>query len=204
MTIGQKNPVKSIDRGLFFQYNITMATIKRSKTEYLRLILRIILPIACALVLAFIFSNSLKTGEASSAQSSKVVDAVQAVFGVIAPNSSIATATGEDYQRLHACIRLLAHFAEFALLGALFAWCCLSYTTKKAYFIIPTVGVLTVPCIDEGLQSLTAERAAEWKDILVDGAGGICGLIFAVLCVLVGVAVYKKIKANKSEARGID
>ncbi len=173
-----------------------MNTIKRTKTEYLRLVLRILLPIACVLVLAFIFSNSLKTGEASSAQSSAVVDAVQAVFGVIAPNSAIATATGEDYQRLHACIRLLAHFAEFALLGALFAWCCLSYTTKKAYLLIPAAGVLTVPCIDEWLQSLTAERAAEWKDILVDGAGGICGLIFAVFCVVVGVFVYKKVKAR--------
>ena len=46
----------------------------RTKREWLRLALQIVLTAACVLAVAFIFSNSLKTGEESSEQSSSIVD----------------------------------------------------------------------------------------------------------------------------------
>jgi VanZ family protein len=177
-----------------------MNTIKRTKMEYLRLVLRILLPIACASVLAFIFSNSLKTGEVSSAQSSAVVDAVQAVFGVIAPNSAIATATGEDYERLHACIRLLAHFAEFALLGACLAAISLHTAHKKGRlnlvkgvpFVCASIaGGIVFAVIDEIIQLTSEGRACEFSDVVLDTIGVVLGVAFACLVAFVAHKIHK-------------
>lgn len=160
--------------------------------------LRIILPMLCVLVLVFIFSQSLQTGEQSAQTSSKVVDTVQEVAQVIAPESKIATATGEAYDKLHADIRTLAHFAEFVLLGAVACGCCLVYTQKKRYWLLGILGLVLVPIIDETLQSFTANRAAEIIDILVDFGGGIVGFALVLGC-FYGVAYWWKRRKNKRE-----
>ena len=142
--------------------------------------LKIILPTLYLATLVFIFSNSLQTGEQSSQTSSGVVDMVQSIFKIIAPNSKIATATGEDYLRLHEHIRVLAHFAEFAMLGGLAAGCCLAYNAPKKYEYLGIGNAIFIPILDETLQYFTAGRAAQFGDVLVDIFGGAVGfgLIF--------------------------
>lgn len=157
------------------------------------------LPLACIGVLAFIFSNSLRTGEASSQQSGRLVSLVQKIAGVFAPNSHLATATGEAREKIHAFLRVFAHFAEFALLGGLFIWCYFSYTLKKRWLYLPVCVFLLVPVTDEYLQTLTAARAGEVADILVDMLGGLCGMLFATITVAIGVAVYRYKKKKKAE-----
>ena len=154
-------------------------------------ILRITLTLACLLVFAWIFSNSLQTGEESSSQSVAVVDAVQRVVKVFAPNSSIANATGEAYAKLHEDIRVLAHFCEFALLGALLVWCYRSYTSDKAFAFLPVVIVLLTPIVDECLQTTTLGRGAELFDVFVDSLGGICGCAFAFITILIAWIIRK-------------
>ncbi len=144
--------------------------------------LRVLLPLLCLATLIFIFGNSLQTGEQSSAQSSKVVDTVQDVAQVVAPESQIATATGEDYDKLHATIRALAHVTEFVLLGASAAGCCLVYTQRKRYWLIGVGGLVLVPIVDEILQSFTANRAMEVKDMLLDFSGGVLGFGLVLAC----------------------
>ena len=156
--------------------------------------LRIILTLLCALVLAWIFSNSLAVGEKSSSQSGAVTDAVQDVAGVIAPESSVATATGEDYDKLHMDIRTLAHFCEFVALGGLLLFCYFSYTRKKDFFIIPLWLVVFVPLIDACLQTFTGGRAAQLSDVLIDTAGGFMGMILAFVAFLLGRAWYLRRK----------
>ena len=178
------------------------------------LVLKILLPLLYVCMLVFVFSNSLQTGEESAETSSRVVDTVQAVVAWIAPQSPIATATGEAYAKLHADIRTLAHFAEFALLGALACGCCLVYgldhkakertngdkkqvMAKKKYLFIGLGSLALVPLIDETLQSFTANRAAEWLDAAVDFSGGVVG--FALVLSVFYVALrYKKHHANKN------
>ena len=155
------------------------------------MILKILLPIACLLWLAFIFSNSLKTGEVSSAQSSTVVDGIQSVAKVVAPHSWVANATGEEYERLHGGVRVFAHFLQFAVLGALLCWCYFAYTSRIAYIYLPVVGVLLFPFVDECLQGYVAERAGELADILVDLTGGICGFFVALTSVAIGALIYR-------------
>ncbi|MBQ4053904.1 MAG: VanZ family protein [Clostridia bacterium] len=170
------------------------------KRQVWQWILRISLTVACIAMLCFIFSNSLKDGEASVQQSSTVVKVVQDVAAVVAPNSGIATATGEDYERLHDLVRTVAHFAEFMLFGALLLWCAASYTWKKRGFCLALLGVLCVPIIDEILQVFVAGRGAEFCDVCTDVAGGVCGILFAILTLLVIVAVADR-RSKKREDR---
>ncbi len=159
--------------------------------------LRILLTLLSVGVLGFIFSNSLQTGEESSAQSGRVMEIVQTIASIVAPNSELATATGEAYDKWHALVRAAAHFAEFALLGALTVWCVYSYTGKKRHFMIPLGGVAIVAIADECLQKFTHGRGAELTDVLVDISGGLAGGIFAV-CVLIVVGIcIQKTKGEK-------
>lgn len=143
-------------------------------------------------VLGFIFSNSLQTGEASSAQSGGIVEIVQAVARKIAPHSFIATAEGADYERLHALVRAAAHFLEFCALGAASVWCLYSYTYKKRQAPIALVFTFAVACADEWLQTLTAGRGAELTDILVDCLGGVTGCVFALIAIVILGFIFKK------------
>ena len=159
-------------------------------------LLRAILTALCIAAIAFIFSNSLQTGEESGAQSSFVTNAVQKIFRVFAPNSWIATATGEAYERLHGVIRTIAHFSEFALLGALLTWCWRSYTKDMLFFLIPACLVVLVPIVDECLQTLSAGRVAAISDVFTDTLGGVCGCVFAGLTLLIAFAIKRRKKAD--------
>ena len=181
-------------------YNKAMSESMKEKTNKIRLFWRIVTTIACALMLVFIFSNSLLSAEKSSAQSSAVVDTIQDVASVVAPNSPIANATGDAYNKLHARVRVLAHFSEFMLLGALFVWCWYSYTDKKIWLIASAAGVVLTPLIDELLQTFTSGRAAEWLDIAVDTTGGLCGGLFALCTLTLGIFIYRKHKQKTEKA----
>lgn len=161
--------------------------------------LRVILTALCIGAYAFIFGNSARTGTESSAQSSSVVAFVQRVFKAIAPNSFIATAQGKDYERLHAVIRALAHFAEFGMLGALLVWCFASYTSRGVWFIIPLALVLFSPIVDECIQLFTSARAAEVTDLITDTLGGYAGALFAGVTLWIGKAVKKKKEQNNGK-----
>lgn len=178
-----------------------MGKIKRTNQGTYLCILRITLILASAAMIAFIFSNSLKTAEQSTRQSSDVVDLVQKVAAVIAPDSPIANATGEAYDVLQSVIRSMAHFLEFCLLGALFSWTCFSYTFRKIWQISPAAGVVVVAIADESLQLIPTARAFEFTDILVDVGGGVCGVGFAILCVWIGFCIYRNGKNKKEKAR---
>ncbi len=171
------------------------------KGKVLQWALRIFLTAACTAMLAFIFSNSLKTGEQSVKQSSTMVEVVQNVASVVAPNSSIAKATGEAYDRLHMWVRVFAHFAEFALFGALLLWCIASYTWKKEWLWFSLIGVCCVPMMDESLQYFVADRGVEFYDVCIDVTGGICGILFALIVLLVIVCAIEKRQRKKAALR---
>ena len=171
-----------------------MGKTKNTKTKYFLWGLRLLLTLACVLFAAFIFANSLQEAEESVEKSSNVVKAVQKVAAFFDPNSPIANATGEDYDKLHAVVRNLAHVAEFALFGSLLSWCCFSYTLKKIFQSIPPCALALVALTDEFLQLFTSGRAFQFTDLLLDVGGGVLGIGFAILTVWCGVLVYKKRK----------
>ena len=154
---------------------------------------RVLLSVACACAIGFILYNSIQTAVESAKQSSRAVEVVQKVVATVAPNSPIVTATGDAYDKLHAVVRSLAHFSEYALLGVLAGWCYRSYTDKKVWGLVPCGGVALLAVADECLQ-LTAEgRGAQFLDVTLDVLGGGVGVAFALLTVwLVGKWIQKR------------
>lgn len=190
--------MENVDRGVYLSYNRIMS--EKTTNNKIITVLRILLPIACVLWLAFIFRNSLQTGEQSSAQSATIVDTVQKVAQAIAPESKIANATGKSYDILHVFIRGFAHFVEFAILGALFCWCYFVYTLQLKRLYLPILGIILVPVIDEYMQGFVAGRGSEWLDLAVDIGGGLAGGLFAAVCVLIGLMIReKRLRAIKTE-----
>ena len=161
------------------------------KGNKIRRILQALLSVASLAWIVFILANSLQTGEQSSAQSAEIVDKVQEIAQVIAPESAIANATGKEYDILHDVIRNCAHFAEFAVLGALLCWCYFAYTFRKETFYLPLCAIAIVPLLDEGLQAFVVGRGWELKDLALDICGGVMGLLVAMLCVYIGLVIYK-------------
>lgn len=160
--------------------------------------LRILLTAACAFAVGFILYNSIQTAVESAAQSSRVVEVVQQVVANVAPDSPIVTATGEDYDKLHAVVRNLAHFAEYGLLGVLSGWCYRSYTDKKLWLRVAGGGVALLAVIDECLQIFSDGRGAQFTDVLVDVLGGSMGLVFAVFTVRCVQRIVQKRRAHET------
>ena len=174
----------------------------KEKQNGIRTALRIILPIACLLWIVFILGNSLRTGEQSSEQSATIVETVQRVAKVIAPESKIANATGDAYDRLHGVVRACAHAGEFAVLGALLCWCYFAYTFKLTYFHFPVIFLFLFPTIDECLQGFVSGRSGELIDLILDTSGGLIGLLLAALSVAIGVLIYER-RRRKGKAKTV-
>ena len=96
-------------------------------------------------------------------------------------------------------MRVLAHFAEYALLGALAYWTYRAYTDEKIWAVTPFACVLAVPMIDEVLQNFTEGRAFQWADILIDCGGAWAGCLFAWGIVAVIVFVCQGIKSARQK-----
>lgn len=182
---------ENIDPRHFFAYNRDM--MKNVKALWA---LRILLMGLCAFAVGFILYNSIQPAVESARQSSTAVEIVQQVVAVIAPESPIVTATGERYRRLHSVVRTLAHFSEYALLGALGGWCLRSYTDKKKWLGVPFGALIVLGTVDEWLQTFAEGRGAQVVDVLVDVTGGACGLGFALFSVWL---VVKLVRARAKE-----
>jgi VanZ family protein len=171
---------------------------KKVKQNKIRLVFKIILPIACLLWWTFILTNSLRTGDQSAAQSSSVVNTVQEVAKVVAPQSGIANATGAAYNNLHTLIRNCAHVGQFVVFGFLLCCCYFAYTFKIRYFYFPIIAVVLTPLIDECIQGFVAGRGSELLDLILDTCGGIAGMLFASLGIAIG-ALVRDVKARKRD-----
>ena len=171
----------------------------KGKIEWKIWALRAILLLACVLIYALIFSNSLKTGEQSTSQSQAVTNAVQDAIGSVAPESGIANATGEKYEKLHADIRTLAHFGEFLLLGFFMLCTYFSFTDKRSFLFIPAVLLCFTPPFDEFLQMRTQGRVMSMADMGVDFLGVVVGCTCAFLCVWLLNKMVRKREKWKTE-----
>lgn len=189
-----------IDRKENLAYNSLMAKIYPAKINIWLWVLRLALLCATMATMIFIFSNSLKSAEQSAKQSSDVLQIVQKIATIIAPNSQIANATGDFYDWLHSALRSMAHFLEFFLLGALCSYTCFTYTLSKVWQGGPVATTVAVAVVDECLQLTAASRAFQFTDILLDTCGGGAGIVFAILCVWIGLCIYRKSKAKKQKA----
>jgi len=123
----------------------------------------------------FIWGNSLLPGSVSGAISGFVRDIIALIF----PMGS------DDPDSGHGLLRKLAHFMEFACLGALFGW--LFGMLGKPFPIALPCG-FAVACIDETIQLFVPDRGPAFKDVLIDTSGALLGIVLLFL----GYTICKK------------
>ena len=146
--------------------------------------------------IAFIWSNSMQTGEASGEVSSEVTERINEVAEPV---------LGEPVSEK--TVRKSAHFMEYMLLGVLGAVDALfiahalsrrSVSLISLSMLASLVLAFIVAATDEfAIQAATDGRGPSWKDVGIDCAGAFAG-IFA--CVAVFLLTYylsvRKKKAN--------
>lgn len=140
----------------------------------------IVFAVLAALVMCFIFSNSLQGSVESNAKSGWVAAFLRPIlnpFGWL------------EEEAYHKLVRKLAHFAEFGLLGLCLGGVAANVSWKRKWCFAAGAGVLTA-CIDETIQSFTG-RTNSLKDVCIDSVGAACGLVFVWL-VLRGIKRYKE------------
>ena len=133
-----------------------------------------------ALLLIFIWGNSLLPGEISGAFSSWVKDLLNRLLG--RPPS--------DSQEGHGLLRKIAHFTEFACLGTSLYWL---FSMLRQKFYVPLLCGFLVACTDETIQCFIPDRGPAVKDVLIDT----CGVCVGIGLLLLGNVIYQKRKNNK-------
>ena len=113
--------------------------------------------------LTFIWGNSLLPGELSGA----ISDWAKALLANLLP-------VGEPGESGGFLIRKLAHFTEFAALGALLSWHFGMRHKKKA---LPLICGIAAACIDETIQMFVPDRGPGIRDVLIDSCGVITGML---------------------------
>lgn len=130
--------------------------------------------------LAFIWGNSLMTGDASGDMSGSLLAKLAALLPFLATETA------------HAVLRKLAHFSEFALLGLLTGG---RLRLSDRPIRLPIMGLgLFVACVDETIQYVVPGRASMLLDVWIDTAGFAAGV--GILCL--GICLYRHINLKKN------
>lgn len=125
--------------------------------------------------LIFIWGNSALPGQISGAFS----DWVQGILAHILPAQTMAVPGS-------GVLRKMAHFTEFAALGALLTW-LFGMLRKKG--IWPLILGVAAACVDESIQRFVPERGPSIKDVALDS----CGVLTGMILVYLGHTIYKRI-----------
>ncbi|MDD4311558.1 MAG: VanZ family protein [Eubacteriales bacterium] len=131
---------------------------------------QIVFSILLALILLFIWSNSLAGSKQSNALSGWVEKLLKPL---IDPQGNIP-AKVFDYE-----VRKAAHIIEYAILGAMLVW--LSTPIKKQTVSLLLFTALMTAVIDETIQIFTG-RTSQVQDIWIDffGAGAGMAIVYAI------------------------
>lgn len=149
----------------------------RKSRKRLRLCATLIL---CDLI--FIWGNSLLPGEVSGALSQWVKDLL----------SSFLPGDGPGTQG-SGLLRKIAHFTEFACLGALLAWLFAMLRGRPG--VMPVVLAFAAACIDESIQCFVPDRGPSLWDVGLDT----CGAAVSILLLTTGIHIRKNIHNKKWE-----
>ena len=140
--------------------------------------------VATALIvanLAFIWGNSLVTGEDSGNLSGGILAWLNGFLGL--------DESGADV--LHLLIRKAAHFTEFASLGALITW-RRRLSGRQKTVALPILWGMAAAVVDESIQMFTPDRGPSLTDVWIDTSGVATGMMLLIL----GQYLWKK---NKSK-----
>ena len=135
-----------------------------------------------AALLCFIWGNSLLPGWISESLSIWV----RSLLAVVVPPEASALGEGDGL------LRKIAHFAEFAALGACLCWRFGMLEKRKILALIYSFGAA---CLDETIQMFVPERGPGLRDVAIDTCGAAAGI--GVL--LLGHTIINHIKQSKEK-----
>ena len=133
-----------------------------------------------ALLLIFIWGNSLLPGSVSGA----ISDAVKNLLAFFLPGDVPGVTTGGGL------LRKIAHFTEFACLGAALTWRFGMLEKRKIMALVYGFGAA---CVDETIQVFVPGRGPSFKDVAIDT----CGVAAGMGVLLLIYAVTRKSKHSK-------
>ncbi len=122
-----------------------------------------------AVIIAFIWGNSLQDAPHSSVESRWVLDLVQSVFSMISGISHVTM-----YE-----IRKAAHVTEYMALGFSLSLVLVSFCGRGFAKDVVALGFL-IACIDETLQLFSPGRSSQVSDVVIDTCGVILGLVMVL------------------------
>ena len=120
--------------------------------------------------LAFIWGNSLISGEDSGNMSGGILVWINSFLGLDEAGAAV----------LHHLIRKAAHFTEFACLGTLLTWHCL-LSGEKHTAIFPALLGMAAAVVDESIQLFTPDRGPSLTDVWIDTSGVVTGMMLLLL-----------------------
>ena len=145
---------------------------------------------AAVLYVLFIFSNSMKNADLSSADSGAVLRLVQQVLAAGGVDGTIIT---------EHVIRKTAHFTIYMCLG-FWASCTLG---RRKLMSVKTAAALgfcfLYACTDELHQYFVPGRACRFKDVMIDTAGAFTGIVCSMIAIAVVSFAVKKLTAKRKD-----
>lgn len=118
--------------------------------------------------LAFIWGNSLLTGETSGEISGQVQEILEPLLAEVT----------DEPETAHSLVRKTAHFIEFGTLGMLLSW-LFAMLQKKPWqrLVFPLLCGVAAACVDETIQCFVPDRGPGLKDVGIDTLGVILGIV---------------------------
>lgn len=134
------------------------------------------------LVMIMIFQFSSQNAEASSLESTALTERiVHAINYRLQMNwtpaqQALYVEQGEFY------VRKLAHFSEYALLGLCLAIPLYAYRIRKGWLVLTAQAICSAyAALDEFHQCFSPGRSPQVRDVLIDSAGALTGILIGWL-----------------------
>lgn len=159
-------------------------------------IISVILAVICIIVI-FIFSsqNCVDTNSLSYAVTSKLTGMIFSGYDQLDAGTKYVIT-----QQMNSFVRKMAHFSLFFILGFVSALSVFLATHKYLKsFVSGIIICLIYGSLDEIHQMYVPGRTPLVRDVIIDTAGGLCGI---VLCIMIISVVYnfKRVYAEKKTA----
>ena len=146
-----------------------------------------------------IFCFSAEDGENSSDLSNKVTENIMRIYYKMRGNGSGGGVVEGAVLPLEGLIRKLAHFLEYMCVGFLsYSLVVLWHKPARMGSLAVVLQLLVSAGLDEFHQFFIPGRYASMKDVMIDVAGGITG----ILLIAVGIAtrkLWRRIRCSKNE-----
>ena len=158
---------------------------------------RVLFTFALIACIVFIFSNSMQIADVSSVASGRALTLLRKVFTRLGMPGIASRLTDH-------IVRKMAHFCEYMLEGFLLTLCLRVYTRHFVrHMSWPILGGVLTALSDETIQMFVPGRSSSVRDVWIDTAGVLAGLLVALLLLLIvrGVAAYAAVKKENRALR---